>query len=133
MAEPHPGPSSASSGGPEGRWTLRSFLGACAVLVLALGLGVGAYLIGARGGADLDQARGEGVAAGAQIGAAQGDRRGYRDGYELGRRASYAGAYRESYRAAYQAAFREVGVDTPDFAEIEIRSPGAAAAGAEER
>lgn len=131
MAEPSPGTPPAPAERP-GRWTLRALLVAGAVLVLGAGLGVGGYLIGSRGGVDLDEARAEGVAEGAPLGAAQGDRRGYRDGYELGRRASYAGAYRESYRAAYQAAFREVGLEAPDFAQIEIRSPGAAGTPAEE-
>ena len=119
MTEPAPNPAREDSGG-SGRWTLRSAWAACSLILVALALGVGGYLVGSSTGADLEAARNQGLAAGVQIGAKAGDRRGYVSGYELGKRQGYGGAYREAFRTAYQAAFREVGLSAPNFTDIEL-------------
>jgi hypothetical protein len=92
------------------------------LILVVVAVAAGGYLLGHGSGEDLDAARAEGVAIGAQTGARSGDRRGYVSGYRLGERQGYGGAYREAFRTSYQAAFREAGLDTPSFTDFEQKA-----------
>lgn len=99
-------------------------IGTVAVIALAcLLVGVGTYLLGKGSGADVDQARLEGAAAGKQAGAIQGAARGYAAGFRKGQERGFRKAYIPAYRLYYKRAFEQAGLDAPTDEEIEIPLP----------
>lgn len=93
------------------------------ILLIALMVGAGGYLLGKGSGDDVDTARLQGEFAGKQAGAIAGATKGYAAGFAKGRdlafRASYAASYRRNYRRAYENA----GMDPPDAKNIEVPKP----------
>ena len=99
-------------------------IGTVAAIALAcLLVGAGTYLLGKGSGADVDQARLEGAAAGKQAGAIQGAARGYAAGFRRGQERGFRKAYIPAYRLYYKRAFEQAGLDVPTDEEIEIPLP----------
>jgi hypothetical protein len=93
------------------------------VVVIALLLGVGGYLIGKESGEDLDQARSFGEAAGIQEGREKGQQKGLKAGFDVGRTAGFNRTYGPAYRRAYRRQFDEAGLEAPGVKEIEVKVP----------
>lgn len=93
------------------------------VLLVALAIGVGAFVYGKSTGEDLDAARAAGTAAGQRQGAAKGAAEGYAAGFKKGRRAGFKRTYPRAYRASYADAFEEAGLEAPKAREIKVSSP----------
>jgi hypothetical protein len=80
------------------------------VVLLAAGVGTGAYFLGKSSGEDLDAARAEGAAEGREAGADVGTRRGFREGFREGREEAFDTAFEATYRGAYRKALQEAGL-----------------------
>jgi hypothetical protein len=77
-----------------------------AVVVMAIALGAGAvgYVLGSRGGQDLDAARAAGRREGVVRGSVRGAQRGYDAGILAGRHAGFRRTYRPTFRATCRKA-----------------------------
>ncbi len=93
------------------------------VTLVALLLGIGAFLIGKDSGQDLNQARTLGETAGTTSGRAEGRKRGFEAGYRAGRADGFLLTYAPAYKRAYQAQFDEVGLEAPGRREIKVTMP----------
>ena len=98
-------------------------LAAGGILVVALMVGAGGYLIGKGSGDDLDTARLEGEFAGKQAGAVAGATRGYAAGFKKGRDIAFRKAYSASYKRNYRRAYEQAGMDPPKAEDIEVPKP----------
>jgi hypothetical protein len=96
---------------------------AACLFVVAIAIGVGAYLIGKGSGEDLDAAHVAGAEAGQSKGVAAGTARGYAVGFKRGREKAFERAYAPAYRESYTAAFEEAGLEAPTSEQIAIPSP----------
>lgn len=92
-----------------------------AVLVAAIGLGIGAYFVGKSSGEDLDAAKAAGTAAGQESGAARGTRIGYAKGFKEGREKGFEQTYSDAYREAYAKAWNAAGLEPPDEIKVPER------------
>lgn len=88
------------------------------VLVLAVGAGLGGYLVGERGGEDVDAARAAGERQGKSEGEASAAKLGYREGFIKGRKAGYARTYDKAYIRAYRNKFEEAGLAIPENVKV---------------
>jgi hypothetical protein len=95
-----------------------------AILLASIAVGVGAYLLGKGSGADVEQARLEGAAAGRQAGAIAGVSSGYPAGFARGRQKAFRDAYVPAYRLYFKRAFEQAGLDPPTNDQIEVPLPG---------
>lgn len=93
------------------------------VLVVALALGVGAFVYGKSTGEDLDAARAAGTEAGQRQGSAKGAAEGYAAGFKKGREVGFKRTYPKAYRKSYIKAFEEAGLEAPKAQEIRVSFP----------
>ena len=94
-----------------------------AIALASLAVGAGTYLLGKGSGADVEQARLEGTAAGREAGAIEGAAQGYAAGFRRGREAGFRNAYVPAYRLYYKRAFEQAGLDVPTNKEIDVPLP----------
>lgn len=95
----------ATSVAHRSRMPRRAVLSIAAVMVIA-GMGVGGYAIGRTTGADVDQARQEGLVAGEREGAAKGAQEGYDRGFRLARQEAYRQSFSRARKRAYDRAIK---------------------------
>lgn len=93
------------------------------ILLIALLIGAGGYVLGKGSGDDIDQARLEGEFAGKQQGAIEGASRGYAAGFKKGRDLAFRKSYEASYRRNYIRAYENAGMDPPQAKNIEVPKP----------
>jgi hypothetical protein len=104
---------------PVSRWSAGHIVALVVVVaLLAVGAGVGTYLIAKSGGEDLDAARAAGQAAGQKQGVSQGTKIGYARGFKAGHDKGYAQTYDAAYRKTYRKAFTDAGLDAPQQVDI---------------
>ena len=100
--------------------SVRSIVTGFAVLIVAIGLGVGGYFVGKGTGEDLESARAEGQAAGKKSGTAKGTAQGFKRGFKKGKAKGYEKSFGPAYKDSYIKAYEEAGLDPPDKKEIEV-------------
>jgi len=93
------------------------------IVIVALLVGAGGYVVGKGSGDDLDQARLEGEFAGRQAGAVDGATKGYAAGFKKGRDVAFRKSYTASYRRNYVRAYENAGMDAPKPVNIEVPRP----------
>ncbi len=104
---------------PVSRWSIGRIVALVVVVaLLAVGAGVGAYLVAKSGGEDLNAARAAGHAAGQRHGTAQGAKIGYARSFKTGNDKGYAQTYDAAYRQAYRKAFTDAGLDVPQKIDV---------------
>ncbi|MCB8915413.1 MAG: hypothetical protein H6532_06245 [Thermoleophilales bacterium] len=93
------------------------------IVVIALLVGTGGYLLGKGSGDDLDRAKLEGQFAGKRAGAIAGATKGYAAGFKKGRDVAFRKSYTASYRRNYIRAYDNAGMDAPKAKDIEVPRP----------
>jgi len=96
----------------------RAALIAVAVIVAAVAIGAGAFLLGRSTGEDLSAARAKGHRAGVTLGFAAGTHRGYLRGFAASHRQPSRAAFERAYVAAYRLAFRRAGLTPPQRVSV---------------
>jgi hypothetical protein len=91
----------------------RGLLIAAAIVLVALAVGAGAYLLGHSTGKDLAAARARGHRNGVTLGFAAGTHRGYVRGFSASHRQPSTSEYDRAYTAAYRRAFLRAGLAPP--------------------
>lgn len=103
--------------------TLRRIGTVATIVLVSLAVGAGAYLLGKGSGADVEQARLEGEAAGKQAGAIEGAAQGYAAGFKKGRETGFRKAYIPAYRLYYKRAYEQAGLDAPTNKQFDVPLP----------
>ena len=98
-------------------------LAAAGIVVIALLVAAGGYLLGKGSGDDLDTARLEGEFAGRKAGAVAGATQGYAAGFKKGRDLAFRKAYSASYKRNYRRAYESAGMDPPKPENIQVPEP----------
>jgi hypothetical protein len=93
------------------------------IALACLVTGVVTFLIGRSTGANLEQARLEGEAAGRQEGTIEGAARGYAAGFNKAREKAFLDSYLPNYRLNYKRAFEQAGLEVPANDEFEVPKP----------
>lgn len=93
------------------------------IVLVAVLVGTGGYLLGKGAGEDLDSARLEGEFAGKKAGAIAGATKGYAAGFRKGRDLAFRESYSASYRRNYRRAYENAGMDPPRAEDIEVPKP----------
>lgn len=94
-----------------------------AVVFVSLAVGAGTYFLGEGSGADVEQAKLEGAAAGKEAGAIEGAAQGYAGGFKKGRETGFRKAYIPAYRLYYKRAYEQAGLDVPSNKQIDVPLP----------